>query len=143
MNALYPLGYSGYGGVAIIGAQVVSALVAGLPSVSARLIAVIGRHRPWTYFACQTEISAPATLMSIAANIRAAPAMSLIGLGVEGEEGMEAGATAGAEQAAAEGINVFGGLVSAWHQAGHSQRTIARELNIDRRKVKRLIDQAG
>jgi uncharacterized membrane protein len=34
---------------------------------------------------------------------------ALIGLGVEGEEGMEAGAAAGAEQAAAEGINVFGG----------------------------------
>lgn len=34
---------------------------------------------------------------------------ALIGLGVEGEEGMKAGATAGAEQAADEGINVFGG----------------------------------
>jgi uncharacterized membrane protein len=34
---------------------------------------------------------------------------ALIGLGVEGEEGMEAGAAAGAEQAADEGINVFGG----------------------------------
>src|SRR5581483_3295856 len=34
---------------------------------------------------------------------------ALIGLGVEGEEGMEAGALAGAEEAAAEGINVFGG----------------------------------
>jgi len=33
---------------------------------------------------------------------------ALIGLGVEGEEGMEAGAIAGAEQAADEGINVFG-----------------------------------
>jgi uncharacterized membrane protein len=33
---------------------------------------------------------------------------ALVGLGVEGEEGMEAGATAGAEEAAAEGINVFG-----------------------------------
>jgi uncharacterized membrane protein len=32
---------------------------------------------------------------------------ALIGLGIEGEEGAEAGATAG-EQAAAEGINVFG-----------------------------------
>ena len=31
----------------------------------------------------------------------------------------------------------------AWHNAGHSQRTIARELNIDRRKVKRIIDQAA
>jgi uncharacterized membrane protein len=34
---------------------------------------------------------------------------ALIGLGVDGEEGMEAGAAAGAEQAAEEGINVFGG----------------------------------
>ena len=34
---------------------------------------------------------------------------ALIGLGFEGDEGMEAGADAGAEEAAAEGINVFGG----------------------------------
>jgi uncharacterized membrane protein len=34
---------------------------------------------------------------------------ALIGLGVEGEEGMEAGAVLGAEQAAAEGIHVFAG----------------------------------
>ena len=33
---------------------------------------------------------------------------ALIGLGIEGEEGMEAGAVAGAEEAAEEGINVFG-----------------------------------
>ena len=33
---------------------------------------------------------------------------ALIGLGIEGEEGMEAGAIAGAEEAAAHGINVFG-----------------------------------
>jgi uncharacterized membrane protein len=33
---------------------------------------------------------------------------ALIGLGFEGEEGAEAGAAAGAEQAAAEGINIFG-----------------------------------
>jgi hypothetical protein len=30
-----------------------------------------------------------------------------------------------------------------WHEAGHSQRAIARELNIDRRKVRRIIDEAG
>ena len=29
------------------------------------------------------------------------------------------------------------------HEAGHSQRAIARELNIDRRKVKRMLDQAA
>lgn len=34
---------------------------------------------------------------------------ALIGLGVEGEKGMEAGAAAGAEEAAADGVNVFGG----------------------------------
>jgi uncharacterized membrane protein len=33
---------------------------------------------------------------------------ALIGLGIEGEEGMATGAIAGAEEAAAEGINVFG-----------------------------------
>jgi hypothetical protein len=33
--------------------------------------------------------------------------------------------------------------VRAWHNAGHSQRAIARELNIDRRKVKRIIDRAA
>jgi Protein of unknown function (DUF2637) len=33
--------------------------------------------------------------------------------------------------------------VRAWHEAGHSQRAIARELNLDRRKVKRIIDQAA
>jgi hypothetical protein len=30
--------------------------------------------------------------------------------------------------------------VRAWHGAGRSQRAIARELNIDRRKIKRIID---
>ena len=33
--------------------------------------------------------------------------------------------------------------VRAWYNAGHSQRAIARELNIDRRKIKRIIDQAA
>jgi hypothetical protein len=33
--------------------------------------------------------------------------------------------------------------VRAWHTAGHTQRAIARELNIDRRKVKRIIGQAA
>jgi hypothetical protein len=33
--------------------------------------------------------------------------------------------------------------VWAWHNAGHSQRAIARELNLDRRKVKRIIDRAA
>jgi antitoxin (DNA-binding transcriptional repressor) of toxin-antitoxin stability system len=30
-----------------------------------------------------------------------------------------------------------------WHQAGHSQRAIARALNIDRRKIRRMLDQAA
>jgi uncharacterized membrane protein len=34
---------------------------------------------------------------------------ALVGLGIEGEEGAKAGAKVGAEKAAAEGINVFGG----------------------------------
>jgi hypothetical protein len=33
--------------------------------------------------------------------------------------------------------------VRAWHNAGHSQRAIARELKIDRRKVRRILDEAG
>jgi DNA-binding NarL/FixJ family response regulator len=33
--------------------------------------------------------------------------------------------------------------VRLWHKAGHSQRAIARQLNIDRRKVKRIIDRAA
>ena len=33
--------------------------------------------------------------------------------------------------------------VRARYEAGHSQRAIARELNIDRRKVKRILDQAA
>jgi hypothetical protein len=31
--------------------------------------------------------------------------------------------------------------VRAWHTAGHSQRAIARELSIDRRKVKQILDR--
>lgn len=33
--------------------------------------------------------------------------------------------------------------VRTWHRAGHSQRAIARQLNIDRRKVKRILDEAA
>jgi DNA-binding transcriptional regulator LsrR (DeoR family) len=33
--------------------------------------------------------------------------------------------------------------VLAWYNAGHSQRAIARELNLDRCKVRRIIDQAA
>jgi hypothetical protein len=40
------------------------------------------------------------------------------------------------------GHGPIGALVSAWHSAGHSQRAIGRELNLDLRKVKRIIDRA-
>jgi DNA-binding transcriptional regulator LsrR (DeoR family) len=33
--------------------------------------------------------------------------------------------------------------VRAWHDAGTSQRAIARQLSIDRRKAKRIIDQVA
>jgi hypothetical protein len=33
--------------------------------------------------------------------------------------------------------------VRAWHHAGRSQRAIARELNLDRRKVKRILDNTA
>jgi DNA-binding transcriptional regulator LsrR (DeoR family) len=49
----------------------------------------------------------------------------------------------GANLAHGIGHGPIGALVSAWHEAGRSQRAIARELNIDRRKVKRIIDQAA
>jgi hypothetical protein len=34
-------------------------------------------------------------------------------------------------------------IVRERHEAAHSQRAIARELNLDRRKVKRILDQAA
>ena len=33
--------------------------------------------------------------------------------------------------------------IRAWHDAGRSQRAIARELNLDRRKVKRILNQVA
>jgi hypothetical protein len=33
--------------------------------------------------------------------------------------------------------------VRSWHEAGHSQRAIARELHLDRRKIKRIIDDTA
>jgi hypothetical protein len=50
--------------------------VVGLPSVSASSIAVIGRQKPSSYFARHIVMIASATLMSTAANIRAASTMS-------------------------------------------------------------------
>jgi hypothetical protein len=34
-------------------------------------------------------------------------------------------------------------IVHARHEAGHSQRSIARELNVDRRKIKRILGEAA
>jgi hypothetical protein len=39
------------------------------------------------------------------------------------------------------GTPTLAATVRAWHEAGQSQRAISRELSIDRRKVKQMIDQ--
>ena len=59
-------GYSGWFGVAMSGVQPGSASVAGLPSSSARWIAVTGRQKLKAYLVSQHAIraSAPATFMS-------------------------------------------------------------------------------
>jgi hypothetical protein len=46
-------------------------------------------------------------------------------------------------QRALTGAPALEQTVQALHQAGASQRAIARELNLDRRKVKQIIDQAA
>ena len=52
---------------------------------------------------------------------------ALIGLGIEGEEGMEAGAVAGAEQAAADGgVHVFTERGGLGHPGGHPERLRGR-----------------
>ena len=54
-------------------------------------------------------------------------------------------ATAGLPVPLAQGVPPAGAFleqtVRAWHDAGHSQRAIARELSIDRRKVKQILDR--
>jgi hypothetical protein len=45
--------------------------------------------------------------------------------------------------AAGDGAPTLEQTVRAWHQAGTSQRAIARELSVGRRKVKQIIDQAA
>lgn len=50
------------------------------------------------------------------------------------------GADDGAPPALAEAPSLEQ-TVRAWHNAGRSQRAVARELSIDRRKVKRIIEQ--
>src|SRR5690349_3190622 len=51
-------GYSGNGGVGMSGVQFGSAIVSGLLSVSAKVIAVIGRQNAYVYFASQQPIMA-------------------------------------------------------------------------------------
>ena len=55
-------GWSGYGGVGISGSQPGSAFVAGFPSVSASLIAVIGRQKRKRALSRQTVISESAAV---------------------------------------------------------------------------------
>jgi hypothetical protein len=41
------------------------------------------------------------------------------------------------------GASMLNEVVRTWNEAGRSQRAIARELGIDRRKVKRILEQAA
>lgn len=43
---------------------------------------------------------------------------------------------------ALNGVPDLAHTVRAWHEAGHSQRAIAREFNVDRRKIKRILDHS-
>ena len=54
--------------------------------------------------------------------------------------GHEGQAVPTAEPAGAAGTPTVEQTVRAWHSAGHSQRAIARDLGIDRRKIKRIVD---
>ena len=60
MRHAWPLGYSGYGGVSSSGVHFGSATVAGLPSVFASWMAVIGRQKAKSYLARQQEMAASA-----------------------------------------------------------------------------------
>src|SRR5437868_5303425 len=71
LKVLWPESYDGKLGVVRSGVQVGSAAVAGLPSVSAARMAVIGRQKLYVYFASQQAIPASARAMSRAANSRA------------------------------------------------------------------------
>jgi len=53
-------------------------------------------------------ILAPLSVLGVWTANQVSDTSRYVGLGIEGEEGAEAGAIAGAEEAAAEGINVFG-----------------------------------
>src|SRR5262245_53623455 len=64
-------GYSGCSGVSSSGTQPVSASVASLPSISARRIAVIGRQKPYSYFASNTATNESMAATFTSANKRA------------------------------------------------------------------------
>jgi hypothetical protein len=56
--------------------------------------------------------------------------------------GREGQAVPAAEPAGAAGSSTVEQTVRAWHSAGRSQRAIARDLGIDRRKIKRIVDHS-
>jgi hypothetical protein len=74
-KALSPEGCSGYGGLLISGSQVGSASVAGLPSLSASRIAVIGRQKSHRALSSQAAIPASAAVRYSIAKSRALSAI--------------------------------------------------------------------
>src|SRR5205823_5301385 len=68
---LCPEGYEGWFGVTRNGVQLRSAVVSGLPSVSAARMAVTGRHKLSVYLVSQTAMAASASVMLSMANMRA------------------------------------------------------------------------
>src|SRR5438552_2444526 len=64
----WALGYSGWLGVAISGAQVGSARVTGLPSVSPAGMAVTGRQKLYAYLAAKHVIMASVPAMALMAS---------------------------------------------------------------------------
>src|SRR4030095_6664669 len=74
LSVACPDGYSGWCGVAASGVQPGSASVAGLPSSSARWMAVTGRQKLNAYLASQHAIAASAPGMFMIAQSRDASA---------------------------------------------------------------------
>ncbi len=64
-------GYSGCGGVGKNESHAVSGVVAALPVVSARLIALTGRHAKWLYFDSRQAMVASACVTHSSAASRA------------------------------------------------------------------------
>src|SRR2546423_8736874 len=60
LTVAWPDGYSGKLGVTSSGVQVASSIVAGLPSVLASRMAVMGRQKTYVYLASQHEMTASA-----------------------------------------------------------------------------------